>query len=94
MIIDEIERIIEYIPIGPRFSSTLTQIVLELLKKQPPKGHKLMVIGTTSSASVMEDLGVIKAFKQVFHVPLLKEQEIRQVLAETNCFRADEVLTK
>ena len=50
VILDNIEGLLEYVPIGPRFSNTLLQIILELLKKQPPKGRKLMVIGTSSDA--------------------------------------------
>lgn len=91
VIVDEIERLVEYIQIGPRFSNTLVQVVLDVLKKPPPRGHKLIVIGTTSNRQVMEDLEVIKGFKQIFHVPLLGEKEIRQVFLETNSFRPQEV---
>lgn len=91
VILDNIERLLEFVPIGPRFSNTLLQIVLELLEKPPPRGRKLLVLGTSSDATVLGDLGVAKAFNMVFHVPLLKEAEIRQVLIETRSFAPQEV---
>ena len=47
--VDDIERIIDYSPIGPRFSNTIVQTLLILLKKIPPvPERRLMVIATTS----------------------------------------------
>jgi vesicle-fusing ATPase len=91
VILDNIERIVEYVPIGPRFSNTLLQLILDLLEKPPPKGRKLMVIGTSSDAGVMKDLGVVDAFNMVFNVPLLKEDEVRQVFVELAAFQPHEV---
>ena len=91
VILDNIERIVEFVPIGPRFSNTLLQLVLELLEKPPPKGKKLMIIGTSSDAGVMKDLGILGTFNMVFDVPLLKEDEIRQVFLELKAFLPHEV---
>ena len=90
VILDNIERLVEYVPIGPRFSNSLLQIILELLEKQPPKGRKLMVIGTSSDRGVMENLGLVKAFTMVVNVPLLNEHEIRQVFVELQAFNPQE----
>ena len=35
--LDDIERLLEFVPIGPRFSNTILQTLLVLLKKQPPE---------------------------------------------------------
>jgi vesicle-fusing ATPase len=37
IVVDNIERILEYVPIGPRFSNGVLQTLLVLLKKNPPK---------------------------------------------------------
>lgn len=37
IVLDDIERLLEYVAIGPRFSNTILQVLLILLKKQPPK---------------------------------------------------------
>lgn len=80
--IDDIERIIDYVPIGPRFSNTVLQTLLVLLKKIPPdEGRKLLVVGTTSVPHLMDDLGLVQAFGVSQSVNLLQEQEeIAEVL--------------
>ena len=52
--LDDIERLLEYVAIGPRFSNAVLQTLLVLLKKQPPAGRKLFVVGTTGLGMVMQ----------------------------------------
>jgi vesicle-fusing ATPase len=54
IILDDLERIIEFIHIGPRFSNPILQALLVLIKKKPPNPErKLMIIGTTSMKSIL-----------------------------------------
>ena len=80
--IDDLERIIDYVPIGPRFSNTVLQTLLVLLKKVPPdEGRKLLVIGTTSCPHLLEDLGLVQVFGLQQSVPLLDEPaQVAEVL--------------
>ena len=80
--IDDIERIIDYVAIGPRFSNTVLQTLLVLLKKSPPtEGRRLLCIGTTSVPHVLDDLGLTQAFSVSQSVNLLQEpSEITEVL--------------
>jgi len=80
--IDDIERIIDYVPIGPRFSNLVLQTLLVLLKKIPPDdGRKLLIVGTTSVPHLMDDLGLVQAFGVSQSVNLLQEPaEIAEVL--------------
>ena len=72
--IDDIERIIDYVPIGPRFSNTVLQTLLVLLKKIPPDdGRRLLVLGTTSVPHLLEDLGLTQAFGVAQSIPLLSD---------------------
>lgn len=57
IVLDEIERLLEYVPIGPRFSNAILQNLLVLLKKRPPEGRRLLVVGTTSMQDVLETMG-------------------------------------
>ncbi len=43
--------------IGPRFSNLILQVLLVLVKKQPPAGRKLLVIGTSSNGDVSSEAG-------------------------------------
>ncbi|EDQ87970.1 uncharacterized protein MONBRDRAFT_21577 [Monosiga brevicollis MX1] len=73
IVIDEIERLLDYVPMGQRFSNTVLQALLVLLKKRPPKGHKLLIIGTTSNQSVLNMMGIVDAFSRVMHVDTMTE---------------------
>lgn len=72
--LDDIERLIEYVPIGPRFSNAVLQTLMILLKKVPQdEGRKLLIIGTTSAGHLLEDLGIVQAFSVTQTVPLIQE---------------------
>lgn len=48
IVVDNVERLLDYGPIGPRYSNLTLQALLVLLKKQPPKGRKLLILVTSS----------------------------------------------
>jgi len=75
VVVDNIERLIDYGPIGPRYANMTLQALLVLLKKMPPKGRKLLIIATTSRKQVLDDLEMISAFTDVLHVPNLSRPE-------------------
>lgn len=54
IVLDDIERLLEFVAIGPRFSNGILQTLLVLLKKVPPQSRRLLIIGTTSAATVMQ----------------------------------------
>lgn len=55
--IDDIERILEYTPSGPRFSNIVLQTLIVYLKKVPPHPERrLMIVATTAIANLLEDL--------------------------------------
>ena len=179
VVLDDIERLLEYVGIGPRFSNVILQTLLVLLKKQPPEvspchpntasilgtyamlcvclaclgvqqqlsaclpmaadlwmlrckspvwthvsypvipnnvrpssarsgqdpcqnrahahrgiacmqGRKLFIVGTTSSAGTMSDLGIMDAFNVNLHVPALKTDQIRTVFQKLGAFAPQE----
>ena len=90
IILDNIERLIEYIRIGPRFSNLLLQTLSVFIKKLPPKkGKKMLIIGTTSCASQMEDLGLVECFDRRIQIPNLTKTEIINVLKNYSCKEGD-----
>jgi vesicle-fusing ATPase len=91
IVLDEIERLLDYVAIGPRFSNTVLQTLLVLLKKAPPAGRRLFVIGTTSLGMVMEEMDVAQTFNVAMHVAALSSQEIKTVLAQLGAFSGQEV---
>ncbi|KAL6561821.1 hypothetical protein OROMI_017422 [Orobanche minor] len=91
IILDDIERLLEYVAIGPRFSNLISQTLLVLLKRLPPKGKKVLVIGTTSEANFLESVGIRDAFSVTYHVPTLKTEDAKKVLQQLNVFSGDDI---
>ncbi|KAM9779679.1 vesicle-fusing ATPase [Neosynchiropus ocellatus] len=75
VVVDDIERLLDYVPIGPRFSNMVLQALLVLLKKTPPKGRKLLIIGTTSRKDVLQEMEMLDAFSTTIHVPNISTGE-------------------
>ena len=90
IILDNIEKLIEYIRVGPRFSNLLLQTLRVFIKKLPPKkGKKMLIIGTTSCASQLEDLDIVQDFDRRIHIPNLTKSEILNVLKNYQCHEED-----
>lgn len=92
IIIDDIERLLDYVPVGPRFSNLVLQALLVLLKKNPPPGHKLLIIGTTSRKDVLIDFEMFPLFKTVAHVSAVSNaQQLISVLDSSEGFSESEL---
>lgn len=88
VLIDNIERIFEWVPIGPRFSNTVLQALMVLLKKQPPKGRRLLVLVTTSERSVLQQLDLFTAFDSDIAVPTVSgPHELSHILHQSGVFQ-------
>ncbi|GJE84530.1 vesicular-fusion protein SEC18 [Phanerochaete sordida] len=69
IVVDSLERLLDFTPIGPRFSNSVLQSLLVLFAKRPPKGRRLLVIATTSLRPVLTDLGLSESFDSEIRVP-------------------------
>lgn len=68
IILDNIERLIEYIDIGPRFSNTLVQTLATLITNVP-RTTKVLIIGTTSNLDILRRTGLAQLFTHTFNLP-------------------------
>ncbi|KAI0523028.1 hypothetical protein KFK09_005418 [Dendrobium nobile] len=91
VILDDIERLLDYVAIGPRFSNLIAQTLRVLLKRLPPKGKNMLVIGTTSEVGFLESIGFCKAFSVTYHVPTLAKADAVKVLEHLNVFARDDI---
>lgn len=91
ILIDSIELIVDWNPIGPRFSNSVVQALKILLKKEPPtSGRSLLILGTTAERSVLHQLGLFTAFNSDIAVPnlnLTSQDELARVLEYSGAFR-------
>ncbi|XP_075245181.1 vesicle-fusing ATPase-like isoform X2 [Convolutriloba macropyga] len=93
VVVDEIESLIDYVPMCPgKFSNMVLQALIALVKKVPPKGKRLLVIGTTSRKDVLDDMGLLSAFNSSFHLSnITKGEEVVTVVKHMGCFTDQEV---
>ena len=91
VVVDNLESLIDYGPIGPRYSNLTLQTLLVLLKKQPPKGKRLLIICTTSRKDVLQQMEMLSAFTDVLHVSNLgKAEHIERVIETDSGFTPQE----
>jgi len=73
IMLDDLERLMDYVRIGPSFSNLVLQTLFTLLRRQPPKtGSRLLVIATTSVQAFIEETQLIETFRYVHQIPVLK----------------------
>jgi len=86
------ERILDYVRIGPRFSNAILQTLLVLLKKEPPKGHRLLTICTTSNKRVLEEMELLDIFHSHLQVPQISNaEEFKVALRELRAFEEGDI---
>jgi vesicle-fusing ATPase len=88
IVLDDIERLLDYVRIGPRFSNFVLQALFSLLKKVPTKtNRRLLVIGTTSDKEFLHDAELFEAFNVALTVPKLSAPEhFKTVLSSLSGF--------
>ena len=93
VVVDELETLLEYAPVGPRYSNNVLQTLKLLFKRPPPKGRKLLIIATTTYRDILEQLGLVASFSKVIHMSNMSSgQHVLHVLNEIeNCFTDDEI---
>eukprot|EP00758_Cryptobia_borreli_P010233 Tbor_TRINITY_DN5552_c0_g8::TRINITY_DN5552_c0_g8_i1::g.13184::m.13184/K06027/NSF, SEC18; vesicle-fusing ATPase len=69
VVLDDIERLIEYSHLGARYSNILLQTLLVLIRRPPPIGKKIIVIGTSSlDINILEELEISSCFSISLHI--------------------------
>ena len=86
-------RLLEYIAIGPRFSNLISQTLVLLLKRTPPKGKKLLVFGTTSELGFLHSIGFCDTFSITYNVPTLNTDAAKKVLQQLHVFADKDIDT-
>ncbi|ODQ81519.1 hypothetical protein BABINDRAFT_165065 [Babjeviella inositovora NRRL Y-12698] len=85
LVVDNIERIINYVPIGPRFSNDILQLLLVNLTRKPPHDRRLLIISTTSDYRLLEQMNALPCFTKEIAVPNLSDlSEFYNVMDESN----------
>ena len=77
----------DWTAIGPRFSNSILQTLLVLLRKRPPKNRRLLIIGTTSERSILKQMDFMNSFDAEIPVPTVPSlRELDEILKSVNVF--------
>ncbi|PFH51344.1 hypothetical protein AMATHDRAFT_3193 [Amanita thiersii Skay4041] len=91
VVVDNIERLIDWTPMGARFSNSVLQTLLVLFGRRPPKGRRLLIIATSSLRSILTDLGFSEIFDSELRVPPITSLgALENVLREVELFESRE----
>ena len=90
LVLDNIELLVDWVPVGPRFSSAVLAAIKGLMENKPPKGRPLLIIATTSERTVLQQLQLY--FNTQIAVPNVQsQQELAQIMQESGAFDASDV---
>ncbi|KAK9174052.1 ATPase family associated with various cellular activities (AAA) family protein [Cryptosporidium meleagridis] len=80
IILDDIERLMDFTAIGPRFSNIVLQTIMILIKNRAPKGRKLLILATTSEYEFVHTSGLADIFNLSIRVPSVESQDVPEIL--------------
>ncbi|KAF1963579.1 AAA-domain-containing protein [Byssothecium circinans] len=87
VVIDNIELLVNWVPIGPQFSISVLIALKVLLGKQPPKDRRLLIFATTTERSVLTQLDLFSRFDAEIAVPNVNSQsELAHILQQSGAF--------
>jgi len=76
IILDDVEHLVHLscvVGSSVQYSNTLLLTLASLVRSNPPAGHRLCVIGTTSQIKILRALQVTDAFQSTVRVPRLRD---------------------
>ncbi|AJQ01239.1 AIC_G0002680.mRNA.1.CDS.1 [Saccharomyces cerevisiae] len=85
LVIDSLETLVDWVPIGPRFSNNILQMLKVALKRKPPQDRRLLIMTTTSAYSVLQQMDILSCFDNEIAVPNMTNlDELNNVMIESN----------
>jgi vesicle-fusing ATPase len=84
IILDDIEGLIDFVNIGPRFSNSILQ-ALKIFIKEEDK-NKLFVFGTGSNVDVLRECGIYECFHGTFRVNKIDQDDFKKLCEQNSNF--------
>jgi vesicle-fusing ATPase len=79
IILDDIERLIEFSEYGNRYSNAILQTLLVLINENTKKNNKLIIIGTCKKISIMDSLEIKDCFDENINIPNIEPEHFENV---------------
>ncbi|KDQ08889.1 hypothetical protein BOTBODRAFT_37587 [Botryobasidium botryosum FD-172 SS1] len=95
IVVDNLERLLEWVSIGPRFSNSVLQTLMVLLGKPPQKGRRLLIIATTAIRPMLSEMEMSQIFHAELRVPPITTlRALEAVLREVELFGSPQELRR
>jgi len=92
VVVDDIEGLLDWVPIGPRFSNIVLSALRNLITKPPPAGRRRLVLCTTSKRSTLHDLDLLRVIQGQIAVPNVNSpDELAFILRKSSKFTAQDI---
>lgn len=72
IVVDDLESLIDFVAVGPRFSAAVLTTLLSKLRTPPPEGKSRVIIATTNKYSVIGQLDVLSVFDRLINVDIVR----------------------
>ena len=90
LVLDNIELLVDWVPVGPRFSSAVLAAIKGLMENKPPKGRPLLIMATTSERTVLQQLQL--NFKAQIAVPNVQtQQELAHIMEQSGGYAQSDI---
>lgn len=74
VVLDDLEHLMDFACIGPRFSNSILQLFFSILKRRPTKAnHRILIVGTTSEPEFIRTSKLTRAFNVSLEMPMLSK---------------------
>jgi vesicle-fusing ATPase len=91
IVVDNLERLIDWTPMGAKFSNAVLQSLMVLFGRRPPKGRRLLIIATSSMRSILGDLGLGEVFDSELRIPPITSlRALEYVITEVELFESSQ----
>lgn len=88
IIIDDLERLIDFSDYGNRYSNPVLQTLLVLINQNTKKNNKLFIIGTCKNINIMKKLELFDIFDVDLHLSNISTESAKYIC---NCYKKDEI---
>ncbi|EEQ82788.1 hypothetical protein NCER_100455 [Vairimorpha ceranae BRL01] len=85
IILDDIEGLIDFVNIGPRFSNAILQAIKIFIKEEDKK--KLFVFATSSNVEVLKECGIYECFHGTFEVKKIYREDFNELCKQNKNFQ-------